>query len=78
LFKGPDVAVNIHVFSAGCPEVDRMVMFRDHLKASEADRNLYEQTKRELAARRWKYVQHYANAKSEVVAEIMTRAGCPP
>jgi GrpB-like predicted nucleotidyltransferase (UPF0157 family) len=78
VFKGPDVALNMHVFSAGCPEVDRMVMFRDHLRANEADRKLYEQTKRELAARRWRYVQHYANAKSEVVTEIMTRAGCPP
>ena len=74
VFKGPDVNVNLHVFSDGCPEVDRMLGFRDHLRANEADRELYERTKRELAARRWKYVQHYANAKSEVVAEIMARA----
>ncbi len=74
LFGGPDTEVNVHVFSAGCPEVARMVRFRDHLRADRADRELYERTKRELAARRWKYVQHYANAKSEVVAEIMARA----
>jgi GrpB-like predicted nucleotidyltransferase (UPF0157 family) len=74
LFKGPDTQVNVHVFSAGCPEVDRMVAFRDHLRADRPDRELYERTKRGLAARRWKYVQHYANAKSEVVAEIMARA----
>ena len=54
-----------------------MLGFRDHLRANEADRELYERTKRELAARRWKYVQHYANAKSEVVAEIMTRVRPP-
>ena len=77
VFKGPDVNVNMHVFSDGCPEVDRMLGFRDHLRDNEADRELYERTKRELAARRWKYVQHYANAKSEVVADIMTRA-VPP
>jgi GrpB-like predicted nucleotidyltransferase (UPF0157 family) len=76
LFKGPDVEVNVHVFSAGCPEVDRMLLFRDHLRVNEADRELYERTKRGLAARRWKYVQHYANAKSDVVGEIMTRAAC--
>jgi chloramphenicol 3-O-phosphotransferase len=52
-------------------------MFRDHLRGNDADRELYERTKRELAGRRWKYVQHYANAKSEVVAEIMTRAVRP-
>jgi GrpB-like predicted nucleotidyltransferase (UPF0157 family) len=75
LFKSPDTDVNLHVFSAGCPEVTRMLAFRDHLRADRHDRDLYERTKRELAARRWKYVQHYANAKADVVAEIMTRAG---
>ncbi len=73
-FKGPDTDVNVHVFSAGCVEVERMLRFRDHLRSDTADRELYERTKRELAARRWKYVQHYADAKSEVVAEIMARA----
>ena len=34
----------------------------------------YERTKRELAQRNWKYVQHYANAKSDIVEEILTRA----
>ena len=77
VFKGPDVNVNMHVFSDGCSEVDRMLMFRDHLRENDADRELYERTKRELAGRRWKYVQHYANAKSEVVAEIMSRAVRP-
>ena len=74
LFKGPDTNVNIHVFSAGCPEIDRMVRFRDHLRADDADRRRYEDVKRELASRRWHYVQHYANAKSDVVEEILTRA----
>jgi GrpB-like predicted nucleotidyltransferase (UPF0157 family) len=74
LFNGPDTDVNVHVFSAGCPEIDRMVGFRDHLRADRDDRELYERTKRELAARRWRYVQHYADAKTDVVAGIMTRA----
>ena len=74
VFKGPDTDINVHVFSAGCDELDRMLRFRDHLRTDDADRELYERTKRELAARRWKYVQHYADAKSEVVAEIMARA----
>jgi GrpB-like predicted nucleotidyltransferase (UPF0157 family) len=74
LFKGPDTDVNVHVFTVGCSEVARMLAFRDHLRADRRDRELYERNKRELAARRWKYVQHYANAKSDVVAEIMTRA----
>ncbi|MFD0202378.1 GrpB family protein [Saccharothrix carnea] len=52
----------------------RMVAFRDRLRVSEADRVLYERTKRELAAREWEYLQQYADAKAEVVADIMGRA----
>ncbi len=74
-FKGPDVDVNLHVFSDGCLEVDRMLGFRDHLRGDASDRALYEQTKRSLASRRWKYTQHYADAKSEVVESILARAG---
>ncbi|WP_282108684.1 GrpB family protein [Streptomyces sp. WAC00276] len=51
-----------------------MLRFRDHLRADEADRDLYARTKRELAARNWTYMQQYADAKSEVVAEILHRA----
>ena len=74
VFKGPDTNVNLHVFSHGCVEADRMVAFRDHLRTDEQDRRLYEDAKRELAARRWKYVQNYADAKTAVVSEIMARA----
>jgi GrpB-like predicted nucleotidyltransferase (UPF0157 family) len=74
VFKGPDTNVNLHVFTADCVEVDRMVRFRDWLRANAADRELYAWAKRELAAREWKYVQQYADAKTEVVQQIMGRA----
>jgi GrpB-like predicted nucleotidyltransferase (UPF0157 family) len=74
LFKGPDTDINVHVFSEGCLEIERMLGFRDHLRTDEADRLLYERTKQELAQRTWKYVQHYADAKSEVVEHILARA----
>jgi len=77
VFKGPDTNVNLHVFSAGCVELVRMVGFRDWLRTHDEDRELYERTKRELIARDWKYVQHYADAKTAVVEEIMARAGLP-
>lgn len=51
-----------------------MLAFRDRLRSSDADRKLYERTKHELAARRWKYAQNYADAKSHVVRDILTRA----
>jgi GrpB-like predicted nucleotidyltransferase (UPF0157 family) len=75
LLRAPDRSVHLHVFSAGCAETGRMVRFRDRLRADESDRTLYERTKRELAARDWTYMQQYADAKSQVVSEIMARAG---
>ncbi len=74
LFKGPDTDINLHVYSFGCPEIDKMLMFRDWLRSNDADRELYERTKRELAKQTWKYVQNYADAKTTVVAEIVARA----
>jgi GrpB-like predicted nucleotidyltransferase (UPF0157 family) len=74
LFKGPDTNINLHVFSTGCIEIDRMLRFRDHLRADAADRARYAKTKHELAARRWNYVQEYADAKTEVVEAIIARA----
>jgi GrpB-like predicted nucleotidyltransferase (UPF0157 family) len=74
MLRKTDPSVNLHVFSADCPEIDRMLAFRDHLRTNEADHQLYERTKRELAAREWAYVQDYADAKSDVVEEIIARA----
>jgi GrpB-like predicted nucleotidyltransferase (UPF0157 family) len=74
MFKGPDTAVNLHVFSPGCPEIERMLLFRDWLRGNASDRRLYERTKRELARREWAYGQHYADAKAPVVEEIIARA----
>ena len=40
-FKGPDTNVNLHTFSDGCEEVDRMLAFRDWLRTHDDDRDLY-------------------------------------
>ncbi|HET8910467.1 MAG TPA: GrpB family protein [Ktedonobacteraceae bacterium] len=74
LFKGPDTDINLHVFSPDCSETEQMLLFRDWLRNNPGELQLYEQTKRELAARDWKYVQHYADAKTAVVQEILKRA----
>jgi GrpB-like predicted nucleotidyltransferase (UPF0157 family) len=74
LLKSPDVQGNLHVFSDGCEEIERMLLFRDWLRSHADDRSLYEETKRELAARTWRYTQNYADAKTEVVQEILARA----
>ncbi|HEV2529410.1 MAG TPA: GrpB family protein [Thermomicrobiales bacterium] len=69
-----DEDTNVHIFTEGCSELDDMIRFRDWLRANDADRELYAATKRELGARTWRYVQHYADAKGEVVAQIKARA----
>lgn len=74
LFKTAGQDVNLHVFSVGCSETARMVRFRDWLRSNAADRELYAAAKRELAAHDWKYMQQYADAKTDVVAQIMSRA----
>jgi len=66
--------VQIHVFSEGCPEIERMLLFRNRLRSNTADRDLYERTKRQLARRTWRYVQNYADAKTAVVNDIIARA----
>jgi len=74
MFRERETNVNLHVFSAGCEEIDRMLVFRNWLRENASDRELYERTKRELAEKDWKYVQNYAHAKTAVVEEIIARA----
>ena len=60
--------------SDGDPEIDRIIAFRDRLRSDDAERQRYEDAKRELARRRWKFVQNYADAKSTIIEEIISRA----
>ena len=46
----------------------------EHPRSDPADRELYERVRRQLAGRRWTYIQRYADAKTEVIASIMARA----
>ncbi|GCE15757.1 GrpB family protein [Tengunoibacter tsumagoiensis] len=74
LLKRVDPAINLHVFSPGCPEIDRLLLFRNWLRSNASDRQLYEVTKRKLASQNWKYTQNYADAKTTVVEAILARA----
>lgn len=74
LLERSDVAAHLHVFSSGCSEIDRMLAFRDRLRLHQEDRSSYEETKLALAARTWRHVQDYADAKSDVVRSILARA----
>jgi GrpB-like predicted nucleotidyltransferase (UPF0157 family) len=65
--------VHVHVYSPGSPEIERYLLLRDRLRDDEKDRELYTRTKKELAARDWATMQHYAEAKTGVVEGIIAR-----
>jgi GrpB-like predicted nucleotidyltransferase (UPF0157 family) len=74
MFNSSDSDVNLHVFSTECPEIERMLALRDWLRSHPEDRDLYASVKLSLAKQEWKYVQNYADAKTRVVEEILSRA----
>ncbi|MGB7859577.1 MAG: GrpB family protein [Acidimicrobiia bacterium] len=74
VLNGPDTVINLHVCTDGAEEVKRMVLLRDHLRADPDDRMRYQRAKRSLAAQEWESVQDYADAKSTVITDIMSRA----
>jgi len=74
LFKGPEIDLNLHVFTAGSVEIERLLLLRDRLRNDPEERQRYAQAKQLLASRTWKYVQDYADAKSEGIESIIARA----
>ena len=73
MFRTPERDVHVHVWGDADPEVARYLRFRARLRASTDDRAAYERLKRELAKRDWDDMNHYADAKSELIAEILER-----
>lgn len=71
----PDEPVNLHCYPPDNVETRRYLAFRERLRTSDADRELYEATKRELAKREWRDMNYYAEAKWPVISEILARGG---
>jgi GrpB-like predicted nucleotidyltransferase (UPF0157 family) len=74
MLRTPELDVHVHVWTAGGEEARRHLAFRDRLRASDADRAAYAALKRELAAREWDDINHYAEAKGPLIREIEARA----
>src|SRR5689334_11000230 len=74
MFRTPEKDVHVHIYSAGCREIQRNLLFRDRLRANVDDRRRYEQTKRELATHDWSDINDYANAKTDVIESIIAAA----
>lgn len=71
IVRTPERDVHVHIYSVGCPEIDRYFAFRERLRQNEADRVRYEHTKRTLAAQSWPDMNAYADAKSDVIESII-------
>lgn len=66
--------VHVHICpSGGCWERDHL-LFTDWLRVTPADRDAYEQLKRQLATREWFDMNQYAEAKGDLIDEILGRA----
>ena len=74
MFRTPEQDVHIHIYSAGCLEIQRSLRFRERLRRNIDDRRRYEKTKRELAAKEWPDMNAYADAKTEVIESICSIA----
>ena len=74
MLRTPGKNVHIHVYSAGCPEIQRNLIFRNRLRKNAEDRTRYERTKRELATKDWPDMNAYAEAKTSVIESIIAAA----
>ena len=74
MLRTPEKDVHLHVYSTGCPEIERNLIFRDRLRRNSDDRRRYEQTKRELARQGWADTNDYAAAKTDVIESIIAGA----
>jgi GrpB-like predicted nucleotidyltransferase (UPF0157 family) len=74
MLRTPARDVHLHVCDVGGDWERRHLLFRDHLRANVDDAARYAAVKHELAARDWMTMQHYAEAKTDIIAAITARA----
>src|SRR5665213_3650344 len=73
MVRTPGLEVHVHIWPDGDPAVTAYLAFRNRLRSSIADRDLYAVTKRRLAQQDWPTMDHYADAKSDVILQILSR-----
>lgn len=74
MLRTAERGVHLHVYEPDRPEVRDYLDLRDWLREDAGDRSLYAATKRRLARQQWGDMNHYADAKTDVVLRILTRA----
>ena len=74
MFRTPELDVHVHVCDAGSDWERRHLLLRDWLRESADDRDAYAALKLELGTRHWESMNHYADAKTDLISEITIRA----
>jgi GrpB-like predicted nucleotidyltransferase (UPF0157 family) len=74
MVRTPARDVHVHAYEPGRPEVRDSLDLRDWLRVDAEDRELYAATKRMLARQQWGDMNDYADAKTQVVQDILARA----
>ena len=73
MLRTPARDVHLHVFPPESREIGRYLVLRDLLRADPAARRRYADIKRRLAQQDWPTMNHYADAKSDVIEELIER-----
>lgn len=74
MLRTPARDVHLHVYESDSPEVRDYLDLRDWLRVDAGDRELYGATKRRLAQKQWDDMNEYADAKTDVIRDVLTRA----
>ncbi len=74
MFRTAERDVHVHAWRDSDPEISRYLRFRDRLRASIEDQEAYQRLKRDLATCQWDDMNQYADAKSQLIEQILSRA----
>ena len=74
MVRTPERDTHVHVLEANDPAALDHLLFRDRLRTHAQDRAAYERTKRDLVLRDWSDMNAYADAKTDIIESIKTRA----
>ncbi|MHB1063920.1 MAG: GrpB family protein [Georgenia sp.] len=74
MLRTPQRDAHLHVYASGRAEARDYLDLRDWLRVSGDDCTRYANVKRHLAQKQWRDMNDYADAKTDVVLEILARA----
>lgn len=74
MLRTPGRDVHLHVYEPDAPKVSDYLDLRDWLRVDAADREHYAAEKRRLARRQWRDMNDYADAKGDIIRQMLTRA----